>query len=103
MPTCVAHYTIFLFSNDSQGLPKGAIQNALQRDELDPSIMDLDPNKSISIQHNKEEEVVDNHPPLKEDPTYKKYFGMLKMVCLFTSHIHFLCLYNFVLLQSDLF
>ena len=61
-------------------MPKGAVQNAISRDGLDPSIMDLDPEKSIGSQlNNKEEEIVDKGPPLKEDPTYKKYFNMLKM------------------------
>ena len=50
----------------------GAVKNAVQRDGLDPSIMDLDPEKSIASQLNKEEELVDNGPPLKEDPTYNK-------------------------------
>ena len=63
----------------SQGLPKGAVQNAMQRDELDPSIMDLDPTKSAFSQMKKEEKVNDG-PPLKDDPKYSKYFKMLKMV-----------------------
>ena len=33
-----------------QGLPMGAVKNALQRDGLDPSIMDLDPEKSVEYQ-----------------------------------------------------
>jgi hypothetical protein len=32
------------------GLPIGAVKNALQRDGRDPSIMDLDPNKSLQSQ-----------------------------------------------------
>ena len=62
--------------NKPQGLPVGAVKNALQRDGLDPSIMDLDPEKSVAIQLkveiNKEEELVDCGPPLKEDETYIK-------------------------------
>jgi len=54
----------------------GAVQNAMQRDGLDPSIMDLDPTKSVASQMKKE----DNGPPLKDDPKYSKYFKMLKMV-----------------------
>ena len=51
------------------GLPVGAVKNALQRDGLDPSIMDLDPNKSVGSQLGiKEEELIDNGPPLKDDP-----------------------------------
>jgi len=33
----------------------------MQRDGQDPSIMDLDPEKSIASQRNKEEEVVSFH------------------------------------------
>jgi hypothetical protein len=63
----------------SKGLSIGAVKNALQRDGLDPKIMDLDPLKSVSSQ------MVGNSDelPLKEDPTYSKYFKMLKMVSLF--------------------
>ena len=50
----------------------GAVKNAIQRDGLDPSIMDLDPEKSVASQLEKEEELVDDGPPLKEDPTYVK-------------------------------
>lgn len=32
------------------GLPLGAVKNAMQRDEKDPSIMDLDPDKSVAFQ-----------------------------------------------------
>ena len=55
------------------------MQNAMQRDGEDPSIMDLDPEKSVASQLDKEDEVVDKGPPLKDDPTYSKYFKMLKM------------------------
>ena len=64
------HLTNFLFS---QGLPVGAVKNALQRDGLDPGIMDLDPNKALASQQN-QEELVDKGPPLKDDPKYQKYF-----------------------------
>ena len=57
----------------------GAVKNAMQRDGLDPTIMDLDPNKSVGSQM--DVELVDNGPPLKEDEKYQKYFKMLKMVC----------------------
>ena len=62
----------------------GAVKNAMQRDELDPTIMDLDPNKSVVSQRKKED---DDGPPLNKDPTYEKYFRMLKMVrvCSFTQ------------------
>ena len=62
------------------GLPMGAVKNALQRDGKDPSIMDLDPNKSVKSQLKKDEdEDEDDGPPLKDDPEYQKYFKMLKM------------------------
>ena len=48
------------------GLPLGAVKNALQRDGLDPAILDLDPNKSVGSQTKKEE--VDDSPALKDDP-----------------------------------
>jgi hypothetical protein len=57
-----------------QGLPLGAVKNALQRDGLDPTIMDLDPDKSLASQQNEEETLVDNGPKLKDDPKYQKYF-----------------------------
>ena len=58
-----------------QGLPVGAVKNALQRDGLDPSIMDLNPEKSVASQQNQEEEqLVDKGPPLKDDPRFQKYF-----------------------------
>jgi Subunit CCDC53 of WASH complex len=53
------------------GLPMGAVKNAVQRDGKDPSIMDLDPNKSIKSQIGGGEQA-DNGPPLKEDPEYEK-------------------------------
>jgi heat shock protein HspQ len=38
------------FKMVSMGLPPGAVRNALQRDGKDPSIMDLDPTKSVAFQ-----------------------------------------------------
>ena len=62
------------------GLPVGAVKNALTRDGKDPSIMDLDPNKSLKSQTDKpDEDEKDTGPPLHEDPEYIKYFKMLKM------------------------
>jgi hypothetical protein len=37
-----------------QGLPMGAVKNAMQRDGLESSIMDLDPEKSVASQLKKE-------------------------------------------------
>ena len=63
------------------GLPIGAVKNALVRDGKDPSIMDLDPNKSVKSQmkSDDEEEDKDTGTPLKDDPDYEKFFKMLKM------------------------
>ena len=53
----------------------------MQRDGVDTSIMDLDHDKSVASQLNKgDDEPVDKGPPLKDDPTYAKYFKMIKMV-----------------------
>jgi hypothetical protein len=68
-----------------QGLPMGAVQNAMTRDGLDPAIMDLDHDKSVASQM--DVELVDKGPPLKEDPKYEKYFKMLKMVCFVLQHV----------------
>ena len=59
----------------------GAVKNAMQRDEQDPTIMDLDPEKSLESQRPPEKSTDgDDEPPLNEDPKYAKYFKMLKMV-----------------------
>merc|ERR1712127_1001181 len=60
------------------GLPMGAVQHAMTRDGKDPTIMDLDPNKSLKSQLNDGKEE-DTGPLLKDDPEYVKYFKMLKM------------------------
>jgi hypothetical protein len=59
------------------GLPVGAARNAMQRDGKDPSIMDLDPNKSLKSQT--KNEVIDTGVAMKDDPEYTKYFKMLTM------------------------
>jgi hypothetical protein len=58
----------------------GAVQNAMQRDGLDPSVMSLDPEKTLASQLENNESSIDKGTPLKDDPTYSKYFKMLKMV-----------------------
>ena len=58
----------------------GAVKNAMQRDDLDPTIMDLDHDRSVASQRKSKEEEEEDGPPLKEDPKYQKYFKMLKMV-----------------------
>lgn len=55
------------------GLPMGAVKNAVQRDGKDPSMMDLDPNKSIKSQTcGGGGDDKDDGPPLKDDPEYEK-------------------------------
>jgi hypothetical protein len=65
----------------SMGLPKDAVKNALARDGKDPSIMDLDPNKSVKSQIDGSggQAEMDTGVPLKEDPDFAKYFKMLAM------------------------
>ena len=53
------------------GLPMGAVKNAVERDGKDPSILDLDPNRSIKSQTGSGAGKDDGHP-LKDDPEYEK-------------------------------
>lgn len=62
----------------SMGLPLDAVKNALTRDGKDPSIMDLDPKKSLQFQLGKSDDQ-DVGIPLKNDPDYAKYFKMQSM------------------------
>jgi Subunit CCDC53 of WASH complex len=55
------------FKMKKMGLPLGAIKNAMERDGMDPAIMDLDPEKSLRAQSN-----ATDGPPLKDDPEYTK-------------------------------
>ena len=66
----------------------GAVKNAMQRDGENPSIMDMDPEKSVAsqLQEEEDEDILDDGPPLKEDPKYTKYFKMLKMVSRYIHH-----------------
>ncbi|KAL3921678.1 MAG: hypothetical protein SGILL_002621 [Bacillariaceae sp.] len=48
------------------GLPLEVAKHAMVRDGLDPSVLDLDPEKPIGV-------------PLKEDPKFEKYFKMVKI------------------------
>lgn len=66
------------FKMMKMGLPEGAIRNAMARDGLDASVLDLDPNKSLRSQI-KSDEVKDDGIPIKDDPNFQKYFKMLKM------------------------
>jgi hypothetical protein len=62
------------------GLPVGAVMNSMQKDGKDPSIINLNPEKSLSDQL---QPPLKDDPksglPLKDDPEYSKYFKMLKM------------------------
>jgi hypothetical protein len=66
------------FKMINMGLPIGAVKNSLGRDGKDPSIMDLDPNKSLKSQTQEAAKEGDG-PPLKDDPEYAKYYKMLSM------------------------
>lgn len=46
----------------------GAVKNAMERDGVDPDIMDLDQNKSVASQM----KTAEDGPPLKEDQKYIK-------------------------------
>ena len=74
------------------GLPMGAVKNAVQRDGKDPSMMDLDPNRSILSQtggggDNGEEEK-DTGIPLKDDPDFSKVRPCFAMLCCRRSSTH---------------
>ena len=61
-------------------LPARATESV--RDGTDTSTMNLDPETSVANQPgngDKDEEIVDKGPPLKDDPAYTKYLLMLKM------------------------
>jgi hypothetical protein len=49
------------------------------RDQQDPTILDLIPERSLESQRPKNNAAADG-PPLSEDPAYVKYIRMLKMV-----------------------
>ena len=46
----------------------GAVKNSLQRDGLDPSIMDLSPEKSVASQLKKDKESINNESGDKKQP-----------------------------------
>ena len=70
----------------------GAVQNAMQRDGLDPTIMDLDPDKSVASQLKKEE---DDGPPLKDDPKYQKYFKVRRVFLFLCLNFSDYCLHRY--------
>jgi hypothetical protein len=57
------------------GLPVDAVKHAMKRDEKNPTIMDLDPEKSLKSQQKEVragDEKSDDGPALKDDPEYQK-------------------------------
>merc|ERR1712238_599630 len=65
------------FKMIKMGIPREQALHAMKRDEKDPKILDLDPNKSLKSQQL--ETTDDDGPVLKDDPDYAKYFKMVKM------------------------
>lgn len=72
-------YDTFVINSFIQGLPIDAVKNSMQRDQQDPTVLDLDPVKTLESQRPPEVFGYDG-PSLNEDPAYEKYFRMLKMV-----------------------
>lgn len=71
--SCTAEdHLTFSLDTDAVGMPLPAVQHAMTRDGLDPSVMEGDPNKPAP-------EPKPEGLPLKEDPAYAKYFKMLKL------------------------
>ncbi len=56
----------------------GAAKQACVRDGKDPTVMDLDPDKSLKSQRGGQDEG-DAEPTLRNSPEYGKYWKMLKM------------------------
>ena len=57
------------------GIPTGAVQQALQKEGKDPHVINMDPEKSYSIQMKRQDNANKNvELPLKEDPLYSKFF-----------------------------
>jgi hypothetical protein len=60
---------------EDTGTGSGPVKNAVHREQEDPTIMDLNPEKSLENQRPPEEVSKSDI-----DPTYKKYYHMLKVV-----------------------
>ena len=65
------------FKMKKMGLPDGAVRNAMTKDGLDASILDLDHGRSLSAQLSTNTN--DSILPLQDDPEWSKYFKMLQM------------------------
>jgi hypothetical protein len=68
------------------GLPKGAVKHKMQKDDKDPAVLDMDPNKPLPDEpeegeEEEEEEPEDTGPkiPIKDMPEVQQYLKMLKM------------------------
>ena len=66
------------FTMLKRGLPKQSVIHAMNRDKIDPSILDKDPNEEIEIEEEKKEEPISKKVKLCDHPMYAKYFTMLK-------------------------
>ena len=66
-PSRKTKHDVILVSLHLQGLPTGAVQNAMQRDGVDPSILDLDHDKSVEYQR-----AMASHRGKKKKVTKKK-------------------------------
>ena len=62
----------------SVGLSKEAVQHRMQRDGLDPKILDMDPDKPYSDGSDGNDKG-SSGPPLKSDERFSKYFKMLSV------------------------
>jgi len=93
-------YTKF-FKMLKMGLPMDVVKHAMKRDGMDPSIMDLDHDKSLESQRPPKIGKSEDEPPLKEDEKYQKYFRMLKMVSVFL--VCMISLLIFVIRRSHYF
>ena len=75
------------------GLPLGAAKQACVRDGKDPTVMDLDPEKSLSSQRggDKTDTKDDSDPPLKDDPEYAKVSSSIVNSIDNTGYLLFSC------------
>jgi hypothetical protein len=62
----------------SMGLPEGAIRNAMIRDGVDESVLELDWEKSLASQR-KTDSLAESGPAIKDDPRFAKYWKMKSM------------------------
>jgi hypothetical protein len=60
------------------GTPIGAVQNKMQAEGLDPSIIEQDPNTMVPEKDDEEHMTVEKMVKVSEHPKYEKYFKMLK-------------------------